>query len=144
MDWEERLLLMSILPVLWLATTEYGYLANSVLENGGVISSIPEGINTFEGAENGVFKSTVLAGTDVQLTYILNFKETLNIKINDNPDESVDNNEDIISIKVFPETQNITLLDPNDNLLIDTNFDENFVLFLILAQLYSSCSAIRS
>ena len=99
---------------------------NSVLENGGVISSIPEGINTFEGAENGVFKSTVLAGTDVQLTYTLNFKETLNIKINDNPDESVDNNEDIISIKVFPETQNITLLDPNDNLLIDTNFDENF------------------
>jgi gliding motility-associated-like protein len=98
----------------------------AILENGGVITSIPSDLNTFEGSENGVFKSTVLAGTDVQLNYTLTFKEKLNIKLSDNPEESVDNNEDIFSIKVFPVTQNITLLDPSDNLLIDTNFDENF------------------
>ena len=33
-DWEERLLLMSILLVLWLTTTEYDYLANPTIENG--------------------------------------------------------------------------------------------------------------
>ena len=33
-DWEERLLLMRILPVLWLTMTEYGYLANPTIEIG--------------------------------------------------------------------------------------------------------------
>ena len=33
-DREERLLLMSILPVLGLTMTEYGYLANLTIENG--------------------------------------------------------------------------------------------------------------
>ena len=44
----------------------------------------------------------------------------------DNPEENEGNNEDVFIIKVFPISQNITLLDPNDNLLVDTNFDENF------------------
>ena len=99
---------------------------NSILENGGIISSIPANINTFEGGENGVFKSTVLAGTDVQLKYTLSFKENLNILFSDNPAENEGNNEDVFTIKVYPISQNITLLDPNDNLLVDTNFDENF------------------
>ena len=98
----------------------------SILENGGVITSIPEAVNKFEGGENGVFKSTVLSGTDVQINYTLSFKEKLNIKLIDNPDETENNNEDVFSIKIFPITQNITLLDPNDNILVDTNFDEKF------------------
>ena len=32
-DREEGLLLMSILPLLWLIMTEYGYLANTTIEN---------------------------------------------------------------------------------------------------------------
>jgi len=56
----------------------------SILENGGVITSIPEAVNKFEGGENGVFKSTVLSGTDVQINYTLSFKEKLNIKLIDN------------------------------------------------------------
>ena len=98
----------------------------SILENGGVITSIPEAVNKFEGGENGVFKSTVLSGTDVQINYTLSFNENLNIKLIDNPDESEINNEDVFSIKVFPSTQNITVLDSSGNLLVDTNFDEKF------------------
>mgnify|MGYP000509984593 CR=1 FL=1 len=99
---------------------------NSILENGGVITSIPENINSFEGGENGVFKITVLAGTDLELNYTLSFKEKLNIKLIDNPNDNESNNEDIFSIKVFPASKNITLVDPNDNILVDTNFDEKF------------------
>ena len=33
-DWEERLLLLSILPVLWLTISEYGYMANPTIKNG--------------------------------------------------------------------------------------------------------------
>ncbi len=79
----------------------------SILENGGVITSIPEAVNKFEGGENGVFKSTVLSGTDVQINYTLSFKEKLNIKLIDNPDETENNNEDIFSIKVFPVTKTL-------------------------------------
>ena len=99
---------------------------NSILENGGVITSIPENINSFEGGENGVFKITVLAGTDLELNYTLSFKEKLNIKLIDNLNDNESNNEDIFSIKVFPASKNITLVDPNDNILVDTNFDEKF------------------
>ena len=99
---------------------------NVILENGGVITSIPENINTFEGGENGIFKLTVLAGTDLELNYTLSFNEKLNIKLIDNPNEKENNNEDIFSIKVFPSNKNITLIDPSDNILVDTNFDEKF------------------
>jgi hypothetical protein len=99
---------------------------NVILENGGVITSIPENINTFEGGENGVFKLTVLAGTDLELNYTLSFNEKLNIKLIDNPNNNENNNEDIFSIKVFPSNKNITLIDPSDNILVDTNFDEKF------------------
>jgi len=97
-----------------------------ILENGGVTTSFPKNINTFEGVENGLFKTTVLAGTDFSVNYKLSFKELLNIKLTDNPDEDDGDYGDIFIIKVLPITQNITLLDPNDNILVDTDFDENF------------------
>ncbi|MFL2638594.1 MAG: IgGFc-binding protein, partial [Flavobacteriaceae bacterium] len=99
---------------------------NSILENGGKITSVPENINTFEGEENGAFKTTVLPGTDVEINYTLNFKQELNIKIIDNSENNELNNDDIFSIKVYPSTQNITLLDPSDNILVDSDFDEKF------------------
>ena len=99
---------------------------SKILESGGVITSIPENKNTLEGNNDGSFKTTVFAGTDVELNYTLSFKEKLNIKIIDNPSENEINNEDVFSIKVFPETKNITLLDPSNNIYVDTDFDENF------------------
>ena len=69
----------------------------------------------------------VQAGVDQELKYILSFTENLNINIKDNPNISVAirNGESFI-IKSSPASSNITLLDPNDNLLVDTNFDDDF------------------
>ena len=99
---------------------------NSILENGGSIVSIPVGVNKFEGDENGMFKTTVSGGSEVQVNYTLRFKENLNIILSDNPNVADVDYGDVFVIKVYPITQNITLLDPNDNLLIDTNFDDIF------------------
>jgi hypothetical protein len=69
----------------------------------------------------------VEAGVDNELKYTLNFTENLNINIKDNPNISVAirNGESFI-IKSSPSSSNITLLDPSNNLLIDTNFDDEF------------------
>ena len=97
-----------------------------ILENGGSVVSIPADVNKLEGNENGMFTTTVEGGSEVQVNYTLTFKENLNIKLSDNPDETDIDYGDIFIIKAYPITQNITLLDPNDNLLIDTNFDDIF------------------
>ena len=103
-----------------------GSINSEILKNGGVIKSIPENKNTIEGKNDGSFKTTVYAGTDVELNYTLSFNRNLNIKIEDDASINQINNDDVFSIKVFPETKNITLVDPNNNILVDTDFDENF------------------
>ena len=69
----------------------------------------------------------VEAGVDQELNYALTFNENFNINIKDNPNVSVAirNGESFI-IKSSPASSNITLLDPNNNLLVDTNFDDEF------------------
>ena len=70
------------------------------------------------------------------MNYTLSFNEKLNIKLIDNPNDNENNNEDIFSIKVFPSNKNITLIDPSDNILVDTNFDENLKqMFLVIQQM---------
>ena len=56
----------------------------------------------------------------------MSFNRNLNVKIEDDASINQINNDDVFSIKVFPETKNITLVDPNNNILVDTDFDENF------------------
>ena len=77
--------------------------------------------------QNNSFEMQVESGVDQQLKYILSFNEKLNINILDNPDVSVAiRNGESFVIKSFPASSNITILDPSDNLLIDTNFDDDY------------------
>ena len=77
--------------------------------------------------QNNSFEMQVESGVDQQLKYILSFNEKLNINIIDNPNVSVAiRNGESFVIKSFPASSNITILDPSDNLLIDTNFDDDY------------------
>ncbi len=92
----------------------------------GVISGLVSGDGSLTGT-NQSFEMQVEAGVDKELKYTLNFTENLNINIKDNPNISVAirNGESFI-IKSSPASSNITLLDPSNNLLVDTNFDDEF------------------
>ena len=92
----------------------------------GVISGLVSGDGSLSGT-NQSFEMQVEAGVDKELKYTLNFTENLNINIKDNPNISVAirNGESFI-IKSSPASSNITLLDPSNNLLVDTNFDDEF------------------
>jgi gliding motility-associated-like protein len=81
------------------------------------------------GSANGVFISETSGkngNSESSITYQLNFNKPLNLLLN-YPDSSSlgtelinTNQEFIISV---PNTKTITLLDPDDQLLVDTNFD---------------------
>ena len=78
------------------------------ISNGGVESS---------------FESQVEAGVDQSLTYTLEFNEKLNILFTDSNIDGAQIDGESFVLKSLPSTTNITLLDPDDNLLVDTDFD---------------------
>ena len=92
----------------------------------GAISGLVNGDGSLSG-QNQSFEMQVEAGVDQELKYALTFTENLNINVKDNPNVSVAirNGESFI-IKSSPASSNITLLDPSNNLLVDTNFDDEF------------------
>jgi len=83
--------------------------------------------NTFSGDNNGNFESIINPETDTKLKYELNFIQNINFKFTQNKalNHTISDGEFFI-IKIGPNNKNITLLDPNDQLLIDTNFDGVF------------------
>ena len=92
----------------------------------GAISGLVNGDGSLSG-QNQSFEMQVEAGVDQELKYALTFTENLNINVKDNQNVSVAirNGESFI-IKSSPDSSNITLLDPSNNLLVDTNFDDEF------------------
>ncbi len=81
--------------------------------------------NSITGTNNGNFTSTITPGKDSKLNYKLNFTQPINFKFiqNETTDHSISEGEFFI-IKIGPNNKNVTLLDPDDQLLIDTNFDD--------------------
>ena len=69
------------------------------------------------------FESQVEAGSDQELKYTLNFSEKLNILFKDSGQAAAIVDGESFILKSIPGTTNITLLDPNDNLYVDTDFD---------------------
>lgn len=83
--------------------------------------------NTLTGTALGNFTSTVLAGAVAENNYSLNFTEPVNIKFSE--DTAVAHSiisEEFFIARVTPSNKNITLVDPNDRLLVDSNYDGIF------------------
>lgn len=83
--------------------------------------------NSLNGDINGNFTSNVSSANDSNLKYSLNYTEPVNFSIT----ESTTTTHTIITgeyfiLKISPSNKNITLLDPNNQLLVDTNFDGIF------------------
>ena len=103
-------------------------LSDGTVINGIISGSIEKSddIHAVTG-QNNSFEMQVEPGVDQQLKYILSFTEELNISIQDNPNVSVAiRNGESFVIKSLPTSSNLTVLDPSDNLLIDTNFDNEY------------------
>ena len=100
------------------------------LSDGTVFESLINGYigsgSTSQGlsGQNNSFEMKVNAGVDENLEYELIFLDNLNINIKDNPDVATAILEgETFTIKSSPASSNITLLDPNNNLLVDTDYD---------------------
>ncbi len=85
------------------------------------------GTSTLTGDATSNFTSTVDAATNSELEYILDFNEASNIEFTQNPAvaHTIVNGETFI-LTIGPNTKNITLLDPDNILLVDSDFDDIF------------------
>ncbi|XCF07355.1 T9SS type B sorting domain-containing protein [Tamlana crocina] len=83
--------------------------------------------NTFSGNSSGGFTSTLGNATSAENNFEITFSESVNIKLEETislPSTDIEDEYYIVSIQ--PINKNITLVDPSDHLLIDTNFDGIF------------------
>jgi len=87
---------------------------------------VTETTSSFLGQDNGNFISTVQPNTsNSDLVYELNFDQSANIQFTQT--SAATNNTNVFYIvKIGPSSKNITLLDPNNQLLVDSNFDGDF------------------
>ncbi len=84
-------------------------------------------INTFTGNEEGVFISTINPSVNSNQTYELEFSQKTNLVLrqaNEGSHTPIDGESFIV--KVLPNNKNITLLNPDETLLIDTDFDGEY------------------
>ena len=80
------------------------------------------------GESNSNFTSTISAGSGVtEEVYTLGFDKVSNIKITQNPTSThTTTTGETFIFSVGPSTKNITVIDPDNILLIDTDFDDVF------------------
>lgn len=103
----------------------YDATINSSIVSGTLNSNGPT--NTFVGQNDGKFTSTVKAATNSNLEYTLNFTEPINFKFTEIREVTrININGEYFILKIEPAGKNITLLDPGDQFLVDTNFDGIF------------------
>ena len=83
--------------------------------------------NSFTGNSIGDFVSIINPAVDSNLKYELKFNQNINFKFTQDKDfDHTTSNGEFFILKISPNSKNITLLDPDDQLLIDTNFDGEF------------------
>jgi gliding motility-associated-like protein len=101
---------------------------NSSLATGQFTQSSTSGItNTFTGTTNGNFISTVNPAATAQSNYEITFTEAVHVLFSEDttlPNSITDGA--YFVIKVLQNDRNITLQDPDNKLLIDTDFDGVF------------------
>lgn len=108
-----------------------------VFQDNSTNSSIASGVftetnssgsnNTISGNIIGNFTSSINAATNAESDYSITFTEPVNVKLSeDNSVVHTSVNGEYFIAKILPNNKNITLVDPDDRLLIDTNFDGIF------------------
>ncbi|MDA9073678.1 T9SS type B sorting domain-containing protein [bacterium] len=79
------------------------------------------------GDSNSNFESTIIAGTVPENVYTLDFNKPSNVKLTQNPTSTHTTiTGETFILSVGPSTKNITVIDPDNILLIDTDFDDIF------------------
>jgi len=90
--------------------------------NSDIISSIYSETdfgNSLVGTTNGNFESVITTQVDSELEYILNFTQNINLKFSQNDDlDHVISEGEFFILKVGPNNKNVTLLDPDNQLLV--------------------------
>lgn len=101
---------------------------NNTFANGIIETSSTSGnTNTINTDANGNFTSQVNPAIEAEISYRIDFQESVNIKFQEvtgYTHNSVDG--ETFSIIIGPSEQNITLLDPDNTILVDTDFDGVF------------------
>ena len=100
---------------------------NNLIATGEFLPSRVDTENTLFGSEVGNFISTISAGNNENNEYKLTFSESVNIKFTENSAVThVITGGEYYTAKILPTDKNITLVNPDDRLLVDTNFDGEF------------------
>lgn len=101
---------------------------NNTMASGSLTQTNSSGnTNTFSGNSSGVFTSTLGNATNAENNYHLSFTVPVNVKVEEtNALPSINIEEEFFVVKVLPINKNITLVDPDDHLLVDSNFDGIF------------------
>ena len=100
-------------------------LDNSNLINTSVYNTTVAG-NSISGTSSGDFTSTLISDPLTSALYTINFTQNLNIELQQSPIQNhVISQEEYFIIKIGTNDKNITLLDPDDQLLVNTSFDLN-------------------
>ena len=98
---------------------------NTSIASGALIKNSSS--NTFVGQNSGDFISTTTAASASNISYIVNFSQPVNFKFSESEGSThTPINGAYFILKIPPSTKNITLVDPDNQLLIDTNFDQVF------------------
>ncbi|WP_158655312.1 T9SS type B sorting domain-containing protein [Flavivirga eckloniae] len=83
--------------------------------------------NTVAGTNAGNLTSIVQPAADAESTFSLAFTESVNVKfMEDTAITHIQTNGEYFIAKISPVNKNITLIDPNNRLLVDSNFDGIF------------------
>ncbi len=101
---------------------------SSTLANGVYTQSSSSGnTNSFSGTNTGNFTSVVNSANNAENDYTLSFSESVNVKFSENVSVThVATNGEFFIAKISPVNKNITLVDPDNRLLVDSNFDGAF------------------
>lgn len=98
--------------------------ANTTIATDNITESIIDGIRL---TGTGNIISEIPADSNAENEYTITFTEPVNIKFSEDDSYTHTSVEgEYFIVKVLPANKNITLVDPDDRLLIDSNFDEIF------------------
>ena len=96
-------------------------------QNSSIASSSVTSVTAGNTPNTGNFRSTIAGNSNLKNNLTLNFTEPVNIRFDEDtviPHTPID--QEIFSVQILPSNLNITLVDPDNRLLIDSDFDGVF------------------